>query len=347
MADEEHNTELLKAVGDAQIALIYASQKGIAIEQKVIHTIVSAKEFLTANTYSIDAETDFWLAYASLTNLIHPATIDSITWMQPTQNVDLKWYTRLFKISVAKQMVNVYRWVAFIVLAIMLCVQVYWVMGSGLISDFKTIPAKIEILGAEMNERIALLEEQAANDPGIQVIEAKILNLEEELHASSQGLIEWNKLWLGIKNIFENSKDTVKVSKESEPIFAIKYASFVLEAIQYYLLPLLYGLLGAFSYVLRNLANDIKEKVYTKESNINYILRLHLGTLAGLAIGWFFGNGSGGISSAGIGSLSPLALAFLAGYSVEVLFSGMDKLIAAISTKKSVQEDVPKLVPAK
>jgi len=347
MADEKHNSELLKAIGDAQIALIYASQKGTAIEQKVIHTIVSAKEFLNTQNYSVDAETGFWLAYASLTKLIHPATIDSITWMQPAQKTDLTWYARLFKMSMAKQMVNVYRWVAFIVLAIMLCVQVYWVMGSGLISDFKTIPAQIEVLSSEMNERISLLEEQAANDPEIQVIEAKILNLEEELDASSQGLIEWNKVWLGIKNIFETSEDTVKISKESEPIFAIKYASFVLEAIQYYLLPLLYGLLGAFSYVLRNLASDIKEKVYTKESNINYILRLHLGTLAGLAIGWFFGNGSGGISSAGIGSLSPLALAFLAGYSVEVLFSGMDKLIAAISAKKPAQEDVPKLIPTK
>jgi hypothetical protein len=106
---------------------------------------------------------------------------------------------------------------------------------------------------------------------------------------------------------------------------SIKSAKFALDAFAKYLLPLLYGLLGAFAYVLRTLTVDVKNLTYTPESNIRYGLRLQLGALAGLAIGWFIDPNTTGLN------LSSWALAFLAGYSVEVLFAAMDKFIAAFS----------------
>jgi len=56
---------------------------------------------------------------------------------------------------------------------------------------------------------------------------------------------------------------------------------------------------------------------------------MQLGALGGLAIGWFYKPEAGNIGS----SLSPFALAFLAGYSVEVLFFAMDKFVFAFSGK--------------
>jgi hypothetical protein len=83
--------------------------------------------------------------------------------------------------------------------------------------------------------------------------------------------------------------------------------------------------LGAFVFILRKLAAKVKKITYTKESNINYGLRLHLGALAGLAIGWFATPENS--MSWTFSSLSPLAIAFLAGYGVELLFTIMDRLI--------------------
>jgi len=91
---------------------------------------------------------------------------------------------------------------------------------------------------------------------------------------------------------------------------------------------LLYGLLGACTYVLRALLNDIRALTYTHKSFIGYKVRVVLGTLSGLAISWFFPP-----SADILKTLSPLALAFLAGYSVEILFAAMDKFVSAFSAK--------------
>ena len=58
-----------------------------------------------------------------------------------------------------------------------------------------------------------------------------------------------------------------------------------------------------------------------------------LGLLAGLGVGYLFKDQISGDSA--LGALSPLALAFVAGYSVEVLFSVMDRMIPKRANAKS------------
>lgn len=95
---------------------------------------------------------------------------------------------------------------------------------------------------------------------------------------------------------------------------------FMLIALQSYLLPVLYGLLGASVYVLRSIEQKITTVTFLP--NNSHLLRLALGTIAGLVIGWFvslFPYDSFTIPSS--------ALAFVAGYNIEILFSQMDKII--------------------
>jgi hypothetical protein len=102
--------------------------------------------------------------------------------------------------------------------------------------------------------------------------------------------------------------------------------------ISLYLLPLLYGLLGAYAFVLRTLNDDIKQMLYSSESDIKYVLRIHLGALAGLAVGLFFVPEDTTSAYLPI-TLSPLALAFLAGYSVEFFFSAADRFISGLTQR--------------
>ncbi len=107
-------------------------------------------------------------------------------------------------------------------------------------------------------------------------------------------------------------------------------SEFALEVLQSYILPLLYGLLGAAIYVLRSLTREIEQVTYTSSSDIEYGLRLALGALGGLGIGWFLTPEE----FSGIQSISPLALSFLTGYHIDLLFSVMDKFIAAFSRSR-------------
>ncbi len=99
---------------------------------------------------------------------------------------------------------------------------------------------------------------------------------------------------------------------------------FALVILQSYILPVLYGLLGASVYVIRTITREITNVTYSEESNRDYVLRLALGTLAGLIIGWFVFLLPG---QSILGSISPLALSFLVGYNIEIVFSLMDRLI--------------------
>lgn len=88
-----------------------------------------------------------------------------------------------------------------------------------------------------------------------------------------------------------------------------------------WLLPFLYGLLGACVYVMRRLLFDTKAAVV---ENVVIVLRLALGALAGVAIGWFAVPNGGTAALVSVSSL-PYALAFLAGFSIDILFTLLDR----------------------
>jgi hypothetical protein len=82
------------------------------------------------------------------------------------------------------------------------------------------------------------------------------------------------------------------------------------------LVPLLMGTIGAGTYVLRLTSEQIRDTSFSTTSPIRHIVRISLGALAGLTVGL------GGIIASA--TLSAAALAFIAGYAVEPVFSTLD-----------------------
>jgi hypothetical protein len=76
------------------------------------------------------------------------------------------------------------------------------------------------------------------------------------------------------------------------------------------------------AYVLRTLSQQALDRTFRVENETGLDLRIWLGIVAGLAIGWFFKPSA--TEASGINLLSPFALAFVAGYSVDLLFTAMD-----------------------
>ena len=116
-------------------------------------------------------------------------------------------------------------------------------------------------------------------------------------------------------------------SDEAADIIARAQLDMLLVFLSGYLLPMLYGLLGACD-VLRQLSDEISKLTYTRDARIRYSLRLSIGLLAGLAVGWFIKPGAG---DASLISLSPLALAFIAGYGSDLFFAALDKIVHAFT----------------
>ncbi|MCP4668752.1 MAG: hypothetical protein GY849_20625 [Deltaproteobacteria bacterium] len=172
---------------------------------------------------------------------------------------------------------------------------------------------------------------QELYDEDMKALERRIKDLEEKLRAQGAATADRDDISKRMERVredraqrtyqygFDNDRRRFFLNKNS--------AEFVLRALNIYLLPLLYGLLGAVTFVLRSLSIEIKQLTFTYDSDIRYRLRLSLGALAGMAVGWFLKPEE--LES--LGSISPMALAFLMGYNVEVLFSIMDRFIAMAS----------------
>jgi hypothetical protein len=90
-----------------------------------------------------------------------------------------------------------------------------------------------------------------------------------------------------------------------------------------YILPMLYGLLGSLTYILRTLSMEIHDVTFTRASADRYSLRWPLGMLAGVTVSLFFDP----TQFVGLAAITPLAIAFLAGYGVELFFTGLDGLV--------------------
>ncbi len=125
--------------------------------------------------------------------------------------------------------------------------------------------------------------------------------------------------------------------KENEDRYLLA-AITKLELLYFDWLPLVYGLLGAMAFLLRSLARNARERLYRIEDTVANVAHLCLGAFAGLAIGWFW-KGSGGSDNEM--ALSPFAVAFVAGYSIDLVFTLMDRIVNTFSGRPE-QTDKPK-----
>jgi hypothetical protein len=101
-----------------------------------------------------------------------------------------------------------------------------------------------------------------------------------------------------------------------------------------FLLPCLYGFLGACTYALRRTSYQVELSAEHSggqglgDSILRSKLRLFTGPLSGFTIGWF-------MPSPTQYSLSPLALAFIGGYGSELLFVVLDDFVSKLSGKST------------
>ncbi len=353
----DYGVTVKQAVDDAAQILAYASRSGTSLNSSDVEAILAAHSAGSSITNA--QETAFWIASSSIAKTIAPVTLETI---KSTASTDGR--------SIAALAARSYRIRTMITLAALLLFQVYWLVGATVTSDLKDIRIRLEKLSEQgelgQKEKAALA---ALSDKDPEYASKKItadinydrwnsLLGQEKISAWAdfEVLKNWNVLKrLLIPNSVSPPQLPTSVAKtsgdQSPPddnsvresdyflwVFTprnaeeIQTSQIILTALLKYILPILYGALGASAYIVRVSADEIKSYTFSTGSIVRYELRFYLGAVTGLSIAWFTSDPKSAETAGVLQSLSPLALAFLAGYSVDLLFSFLDRLASAFSS---------------
>ncbi|MFT4926041.1 MAG: hypothetical protein ACI8WB_002139 [Phenylobacterium sp.] len=357
---------IAQAIEDGQRLISYIAKDGMAtLPQSVTQSMIDAKYQSSTNEWTAKQEATFLSNYDQLAKIVYPVTVESINAIIPDQTGGSSAKTK------ADKAVASYRHYTMAALVILLLMQFYWLVGNNLRVNLKSIFDQREAIHA------TIMKGKTEGPELAQLVESREL-ANQQLDANYQLLKVWNSVtsvgiqfsgdlpaytkerlsFVQLKQSTSGELDVAVSSEKQEPKQAdlvvglykarimyfknILAADFFLEAFQNYILPLLYGLLGALIYVLRSLLKEIKLLTYTFDSEIRFRLRITLGALGGMVVGWFAKQPQG---AEAVASLSPMALAFLVGYNVDLLFSMMDKLIDNI--RQAIEKpDQPASAPA-
>jgi hypothetical protein len=325
----------------------------VRIGQKTIDSAAKLTHLDDNGAYpklSSDEEAELWKCHYSLSRDAYPATAESIK----TQR-DIGKNNRGKKKSVWKTLIPRWvRWLPLLLTVLVIALQIYILVLSNTLKNIESTDIEYTKLESSYSERFFENIKNNENAYNIKdyekTQEVYFMNLNKakrdlvkakgDLVAHTEVLQRWTTPLLYIKLVPTPEPPSESLSESlseplSEPLSKVtNYQNYradlkasseiVLNALGLYILPLLAGVLGAFAYVLRHASSQIDEYRYTKASSAKYPPRLLLGALLGAIVGLFYTPDGDLQKSLGI-SLS--AFAFLAGYSVELVFSFLDNLV--------------------
>lgn len=354
---EHNNHQVLEdAIGNSMLLIMTASEIAVPLDAKVVTTIVAAKNAFEKGTLETDLESNFWAAYEQAAQDLKPVTIDSIKATydpNPSQRTFLHNIFSRKNIPLSRRCAGNYKLLSLVTLILLITIQIYWYIGWSLTSDISVQSKIISDLTGQLTILSNIEKEAIAQTGRADSIEnsSKIFTFKQEItehsqwrDAASTHLENWNQVWSNMDLLTLQPWQVAgyaKLSGEVKKRIQFVSAKNALEAITGYILPILYGLIGACFYILRQLPKEIESLTFSMNSYIDYSLRMAQGPLAGMMISYFFStsiNGNGDPTAAApaiqtldasLSSLSPLAIAFLAGYSVEFIFRFIDKILSS------------------
>lgn len=330
-----------QALAAAEMLLRFAAEHAKELPRATVATVCSALDAQAANTWNEQIATDFWCAFNALCELIRPATVDTLTTnfnATPPPKWAF-WATDRQPVSLSKRTAGRYLLLLMVLLAVSVVLGFQVSTTTGLSKESEQLILQADELTTQMNQSVDGLIQQgvtsfadagAQQRPNIATLQAQLKQQSNLLDQVLQKNLMMSKLLIfGIGTSLElgNFKLASNVTEVQEAIrnyetqrrqvASDRLASQVLIGIlTTTVLPIVLGIMGACAYVVRLISDQIKDTTFSASSPIRHLVRVALGGLAGVVIGF------GGVVTE-IG-LSSSALAFLAGYAVEPVFSTFD-----------------------
>ncbi|HYJ05420.1 MAG TPA: hypothetical protein VEX43_09820, partial [Chthoniobacterales bacterium] len=371
-----YGATLVTDLDDAQLLLSYVTRNGLQEDRKVsddiIQTLIASREHMRSFRFDSEKEeAKFRKSYGIIAKAAEPVTVASLRDSTTSEEYwGLLWYIKwLFKfvfpsISTESRLRPVaevaclrYRRWAILVLVLLLIVQIYWTVSSSVLNKTDALIAEISTLTVTADQQ-RRAEAPATSPAPAPVVAPPSVRKETRQETWQTTLLErgskigeLNASYAMLRKLtFFNAEATTFAGTDetaAESIFAPSHSQIensairtiarqVVDVMQKWLLPLLYGALGAMVFVVRTLSVQARDRLFRKEALVSLVLRVYLGMISGLAIGWFWNYSPEGPTAAGAltpSTLSPFALAFVAGYGVELFFAVLDKIVSTFTNK--------------
>lgn len=336
-----------KALAESGPLLRFASENVRDLDPAWTRAIAEARIAAEQNRWQPQIAEQFWKAFNGLCQSIQPATMDSISAKQNNISV-WRWFPpRKKETSLAARTSGRYLVVLFCLIGITVPLQLYAWLYSIESKRSDDLVTELRSTANATNEAYQTLYEETPNGTGGQFDADQI----KEAKAIIQQAKRWNSdidrltyyvaalERLSLKRAPTSGSMAATISPQDQwyqlfakvnersngeilqALNAEATAGLIAGVILSFLLPILFGMIGAVTFVIRTMSDQIKSSTFSTTSPIRHLMRVTLGALAGVVVG-LFSNLSSQVT------LPPLAIAFLAGYGVEALFSMSDGFIA-------------------
>lgn len=312
------------AIAEAMVLLGHLARQKGAVAPSLIADVTNSIDKIRDETATSEDRTKFWISYSALSDLARPATVQSILDAEAgaKQASKGRQSTGVTQAGIA----------ACVTLVLLLFTQIYWLVGSTALRDIDRLRgeligieaeiAKIELLKDQDQRNVLLAPLLSRKSDKTFRIRANFRNIDKWLHPTRKS--DKNEIW-----------DEVA---ERESLRMEQRARVIIDALGVYILPLFYGLFGATAQVLRRILQHLEDFSLTPESRTRNALRILLGAVVGPAMGLLIANPS---TESLFTSMSPLLVAFVVGYNVEILFATLDRIIRSINAKLNSDRDSP------
>jgi hypothetical protein len=342
-----------EALRNSAVFLKFAAESPKTPASEVIEPLLAAWEAEENDQWSQAVGTKFWIAYSKLCDLIKPATMDTISMgrMPPAAATTNRW-SNWWSCGRSAPQTHARRYLILLLILLIGAVAFGFIAGTSaklsdeiekLVADGDQLAPQISLQLSDIKVDLDALE--TGTDGVLLDLDDKRIPKEtkkkiEELRAKLQSLyrvadqlklkvsaISRVTAFRSLKNyeegdlsrlpVVDNGFDNVRnYYRTRREVSDAQQNVALLNAIYNALVPLLLGAIGAATYVLRLISDQIKDSTFASSSPIRHVVRVALGALAGVIVGLGGFNNELNLSSA--------ALAFLAGYAVEPVFSTLD-----------------------
>ncbi|MCV2355403.1 hypothetical protein LNV09_14710 [Paucibacter sp. B2R-40] len=351
-------------LADAFVLLNFASANGKLIDDDIRNPLLEAGEALSKGTLSLLHEQAFMKAYQTLTAKLAPVTLDTLS-ASKTKLPKISDFFTWGRIGDSIHGLTLGRFVNalfFMAALIVTCVSLsYYSLGSTGLARYYELHKNWAKASSELPEKKDLVEarvdalakqEKEGKSPEALVsarnslAEArKLLVVESSRIADEDAELQMipTRLWKWVQQPCKSGasylfywtlcSDIDRTIDDGKPSVsnALEAARTVSARLRDVYLPLLLGWLGAHAYILRKMTKEISENSFASSSALHHVVRVGLGALAGLASTWLLTPDV--VNGGALKSMSPFALAFVAGYGIELIFSFMDRIISAFTAK--------------
>jgi len=346
---------------DAQNLLYFAAAKGNKLEPETAAAILAAVNAAQAGTLNAAQEAEFLAAYRTLAATMDPVTASTLLASETRFPKLMDFFARPRAFFTELGQMTLGRFLHFFFFTgVLVCTGAaiaYQTIGEAALAKFETTAKDIDqsrgsVRKARLVERErlnTLLMLQKRKDARQDDIDAANLKLQEAMDEVREldnvlrdrlderarlpaTLGTWatrpcGPFWVKWSCIFSVAVPGDQ-PQDREIVFD---AEMTLKRLNSIVLPMLLGLLGAYSFVLRSISREIKQRSFEEHSFLHHLVRLSLGALAGIAAGWVLKPEQVGL----LASVPAWVLAFVAGYGIELVFAFLDRTVASFTSKQA------------